>query len=390
MRPSHRRPLHVRRAADRTKPQCRGPGGDWTARRRRPDCRPRRIHRPRAGRQHDDARARRIGLFGVAGRGRDRTPPKSRSGPTWTGCSPPTRASSTMRRSCRTCRSRKPPSWRISAPRCCIPSTIFPAVSRNIPVRILNSRRPEAQGTLITADPPAGRPAVRGARVQARHHGDRHHVDAHADGARLPAAACSRRSRRTRRRSTWSRHRRSASPSRSTTTGAAPEIVASLLEFAEVTVEEQMAILTVVGDRLATNSTLAARIIGAMTGFPLRMISQAASRKNVTIVLPEASLAPAMMHLHRELFAVARRSRKHGQGTSAMSARLLLIGHGRMGRLVESLAAGVGLRRSPARSTAGPLRHRRTGPTPTSRSISRSRPRFRDSGAAGDSAEHPW
>jgi aspartokinase len=63
-----------------------------------------------------------------------------------------------------------------------------------------------------------------------------------------------------------------------------------------------MAILTVVGDRLATNSTLAARIIGAMTGFPLRMISQAASRRNVTIVLPEASLAPAMTHLHRELF----------------------------------------------------------------------------------------
>src|SRR5215813_6990818 len=34
------------------------------------------------------------------------------------------------------------------------PSTIFPAVSRNIPVRILNSHRPEAKGTLITADPP--------------------------------------------------------------------------------------------------------------------------------------------------------------------------------------------------------------------------------------------
>ena len=66
-----------------------------------------------------------------------------------------------------------------------------------------------------------------------------------------------------------------------------------------------MAILTVVGDRLATNSSLAARIIGALTAFPLRMISQAASRKNVTIVLPQAYLAPAMMHLHRELFQIA-------------------------------------------------------------------------------------
>ena len=34
------------------------------------------------------------------------------------------------------------------------PSTILPAVSTDIPVRILNSRRPEAPGTLITAKPP--------------------------------------------------------------------------------------------------------------------------------------------------------------------------------------------------------------------------------------------
>jgi aspartate kinase len=86
-------------------------------------------------------------------------------------------------------------------------------------------------------------------------------------------------------------------------------IVANLLEFADVTVEEQMAILTVVGERLATNSTLAARIVGAMTGFPLRMISQAASRRNLTIVLPEASLAAAMTHLHRDLFAIAEPAR---------------------------------------------------------------------------------
>src|SRR5260370_1298641 len=32
------------------------------------------------------------------------------------------------------------------------PSTILPAVTQNIPVRILNSRRPESLGTLITAE----------------------------------------------------------------------------------------------------------------------------------------------------------------------------------------------------------------------------------------------
>jgi aspartate kinase len=87
------------------------------------------------------------------------------------------------------------------------------------------------------------------------------------------------------------------------------DIVASLLEIADVSVEENMAILTVVGDRLATNSTLAARIVGALTDFPLRMISQAASRRNVTIVLPQAYLTRAMTHLHGELFAVSARGK---------------------------------------------------------------------------------
>jgi aspartate kinase len=80
------------------------------------------------------------------------------------------------------------------------------------------------------------------------------------------------------------------------------DIVAALLEFADVTVEEQMALLAVVGDRLTTHSALAARIVGALTSFPLRMVSQAASRRNVTIVLPEASLSAAMTHLHQTLF----------------------------------------------------------------------------------------
>src|SRR5262249_46453220 len=82
------------------------------------------------------------------------------------------------------------------------------------------------------------------------------------------------------------------------------DILASPPENADGSGQEDNANLTVVGDRLATNSTLAARIVGALTDFPLRMISQAASRRNVTIVLPQAYLSRAMTHLHRELFAV--------------------------------------------------------------------------------------
>ena len=49
------------------------------------------------------------------------------------------------------------------------------------------SRRPEGAGTLITADVAGRTTAARGARLQARRHRRRHHLDADADGARLPA-----------------------------------------------------------------------------------------------------------------------------------------------------------------------------------------------------------
>jgi aspartate kinase len=183
------------------------------------------------------------------------------------------------------------------------PSTIFPAVARNIPVRILNSHRPEAKGTLITADAPsAARPFA--ALACKRHitilditstrmlmaHGFLRRVFEVFD--RFETAVDVVTTSEVSVSVTIDDNRRG------------PDIVAALLEFADVTVEEQMALLAVVGDRLTTHSALAARVVGALTSFPLRMVSQAASRRNVTIVLPEASLGAAMTHLHRELFPV--------------------------------------------------------------------------------------
>ena len=182
------------------------------------------------------------------------------------------------------------------------PSTIFPAVARNIPVRILNSHRPEGTGTLITADPPTGdRPFAalackRGITI----------LDITSTRMLMAYGFL---------RKVFEVFETFETPVDVVTTSEVsvsvtiddnrrgPDIVAALLQFADVTVEEQMAILAVVGDRLTTHSALAARVVGGLTAFPLRMVSQAASRRNVTIVLPEASLGSAMMHLHRELFA---------------------------------------------------------------------------------------
>jgi aspartate kinase len=188
------------------------------------------------------------------------------------------------------------------------PSTIFPAVSRNIPVRILNSHRPDAQGTLITADAPRGHQRFaalackKGITViditstrMLMAYGFLRHVfevfekyETAVDVVTTSEVSVS---------VTIDNDRHGA------------DIVAELLEFAEVRVEQDMAIVSVVGEQLTTNSALAAKIIGALSDFPLRMVSQAASRRNVTAVLPQAYLTRAMTHLHQQLFATAETRR---------------------------------------------------------------------------------
>src|SRR5271170_2293415 len=41
------------------------------------------------------------------------------------------------------------------------PATVLPAIEKNIPVRILNSRRPEVEGTLIVSNPPPSSSPIR-------------------------------------------------------------------------------------------------------------------------------------------------------------------------------------------------------------------------------------
>ena len=183
------------------------------------------------------------------------------------------------------------------------PSTIFPAVSRNIPVKILNSRRPEAEGTLITGTSAAGeRPFAslackRGITV----------IDITSSRMLMAHGFLLRVFEIFEEYATAVDVVTTSEVSVSVTVDdrrRVPEIVAALREVADVTVEDDLAILSVVGDRLRTHSTLAARIVGALTDFPLRMVSQAASRRNLTMVLPETHLAAAMTHLHREFFSM--------------------------------------------------------------------------------------
>jgi aspartate kinase len=79
-------------------------------------------------------------------------------------------------------------------------------------------------------------------------------------------------------------------------------IVAELRAFADVSCEEGMAIVCAVGERLRGDARLATRILGALEGLPLAMVSQGGSRTNITVVLPDAHVKEAMESLHRRFF----------------------------------------------------------------------------------------
>jgi aspartate kinase len=181
------------------------------------------------------------------------------------------------------------------------PSTILPAVAKNIPVRILNSRRPDNPGTMITAE----------ART--------------ADG-QLTALACKRDVTviditSTRMLMAHGFLRRlfevferfktavdvvtTSEVSVSVTvddTRRLEAILDNLHNFAEASCEREMAIICAVGENLRTDPTLFGRAVTSLERIPLRLVSQAGSRRNVTFVLRDADVPHAMMRLHETFF----------------------------------------------------------------------------------------
>jgi len=181
------------------------------------------------------------------------------------------------------------------------PATIQPAVARDIPVRILNSRRPDVSGTLITAEP-------------ADH------------GAAVTALACKRdvtviditSSRMLMAygflRQLFEVFERMKTPVDVVCTSEVsvsvtiddrrrlPALLEEVRAFAEVSCEDQMALVCVVGERLRTDPHIFTDIVKALDGIPFRMVSQAASRRNITFVLRQTDLAPAMNRLHDHFF----------------------------------------------------------------------------------------
>ena len=183
------------------------------------------------------------------------------------------------------------------------PATIQPAVASNIPVRILNSKRPQDPvGTLITRDrPETGRPLTavaskKGVTVvdiastrMLMAHGFLKRIFEIFEQHRTPVDVVT-----------------TSEVSVSVTiddTRHLPEIIAKLEEVADVTYEEDMAVLCAVGEGLKNDPSFVAHLLDAVGGVPIRMLSQAAARRNITLVIREADLESTLMRVHQRFLS---------------------------------------------------------------------------------------
>ena len=182
------------------------------------------------------------------------------------------------------------------------PSTILPAVERNIPVRILNSWKPDGTGTLITAQ----NDGTSGARLTGLASKKDVTIIDITSTRMLMAYGFLRRVFEV-----FERFRTAVDMVTTSEVSVSvtvddrrnlDAIVQALSDFSEVSIESELALLCAVGDSLQEAPEIAARVVSVLEEVPLKMISQAASRRNITVVLRQADLPHAMERLHEEFF----------------------------------------------------------------------------------------
>ena len=180
------------------------------------------------------------------------------------------------------------------------PATILPAVTKNIPVRILNSRQPQNPGTLITAT--VERDSQLAALACKR---DVTVVDITSTRMFMAHGFLRRLFEVFERFKTAVDVVTTSEVSVSVTvdnTKHLADIAAALSEFADVRCEPQMAIVSIVGETLNEKPGVFAKAIVSLGDIPLRLVSQAASRRNITFVLPDPDVTRAMTRLHEAFF----------------------------------------------------------------------------------------
>lgn len=181
------------------------------------------------------------------------------------------------------------------------PSTIRPAVQKNIPVVVLNSRRPDSTGTRVVAHPPQSNVAVKSIankkgitviNVQATRLisanrfmesildvFDRHHTSVDLVNTSVASASLT-----------------------ISNTETLDSIVPELEQFSDVVVFRDKAIVSIIGERLHSTVGVADRIFRSLGDIDVMMISQGASELNISLVIDDRNVTQAVQRLHKEFF----------------------------------------------------------------------------------------
>lgn len=186
------------------------------------------------------------------------------------------------------------------------PKTIQPAVDRNIPVRVCNSRRPDDAGTLIMAESAAAPQTIK--------------AIAHKNGittvqvtsARMLGAYGFLRALF----EVFDRHRTAVDVVTTSEVSVSlsiddesslPRLIPDLRELGVVDVEEQRTIVSIVGDGLRNTPGIAARLFSAISDINVTMISFGASSVNLTFMVEQGKAGETIQRLHHACFEMDNR-----------------------------------------------------------------------------------
>jgi aspartate kinase len=182
------------------------------------------------------------------------------------------------------------------------PATVVPAIEKNIPVMILNSRRPDVPGTRITAESVHCENVVKSIACKRKittvnihstrmlmAHGFLHRIFEIFDRYETPVDMVA-----------------TSEVSVSLTIDSTRHIdliLGDLRQFAEATVEHDSVIVCLVGENIRHTPGVARRVFNSLDGINIRMISQGASLLNISFVVAETDLLRTVTALHEEFFA---------------------------------------------------------------------------------------
>ena len=182
------------------------------------------------------------------------------------------------------------------------PATVLPAIQKNIPVYVLNSRNPSCEGTRITTRAPHSKNIFKAIAAKKKitivdvaaprmllAHGflksifeafDRHKVAIDVVSTSEVSVSLTVDSNQ-----------------------AIPALAADLAKLADVKYEGRKAIVCLVGENLRDTPGIAALVFRELADKKIRMISQGASEINLTFVIEEDEVPDVIQRLHKTFFA---------------------------------------------------------------------------------------